>query len=1256
MIIRTATRILFVAMLILGPNHTAVAQDWTDPAIDIGSGGAPDLAIDATNGDVHVVLNNNSVVYYEFDRDGNLIWSDTIPNTLGIQYGYNFGSAIDVDSEGNPHICYARHTGSDVYDVYYTRFNGSNWIFPTKISSQIKRGYHMRMAIDDNDEVHIIRSEQVLPDDITPSKATYIRVKDSQVNSTTTGLDFHRPDDHVDIATFGSNDVHLLLGYPNPNGRHVYYYRSDTNGDQLIGPQSIDAAHITNRAGSPNIFIDQSGILHIVYGTMVDSQNGGSPSVRYQRRQDGNLVRDQVVTANSELSLWDQGVSVGVGAVASNSTGDIVVVAYHTRSGGALRTRFSNDGGATWSGSTQIASSAGGFEGRDKAMIEAHGNRFYVVYQNFGTVKLRWFKALGDPPVANAGGPYQKPEGEPVTFDASGSTSGSGGFTEYAWDWQGDGTFDDLTENATFVKTFTDNFTATAKLRVTDIDNRTAESTFSLQIINVKPAVTISAASTADEGDAVQFEAVISDPGDDTHTVDWDFGDGQTGSNATTTHSFIDEGNYTVSATVTDDDGGQSEKTFAISINNVAPVGNIGGPYTAVKDKAITLKGSASDPGSSDNLSFEWDLNNDGIFERPGSQVSITYTALGTYPISMRVIDGDGGLDIVNGEVIVGTGAPIISDIPDQQIEEGGSFSPLALDEFVTDPDHEDYQISWSYSGNSQLIVSIINRVVMVNTPSSEYFGTEVIQFTAEDPTNQQATVDIRYTVLSVNDAPQISTIPNQTVREGEVFSQIVLDNFVEDPDHVDNILFWEITGNTELTVSVINRIVQVTTPGPNWFGSETLTFKVRDPLGAVDSQQVVYTVTSYNDAPLIGEIPQQIIVENGAFTPISLDQYVTDPDNSIDQLSWSSFGQQNLSVTIDFNHLATIAVVDSEFAGTELISFVASDPGNQRDTSVVAFTVNGINDPPIISGFTDKTIDEDGSVNYSMADLATMIIDPDHTYNQLQYSLLGANQLQVAFEDGKGLSIFGPANWFGQETVTLKVDDGSAFDTAGMTITVNSVPDTPQPFSLLSPNASFYNPPPAEISFIWSKTDDPDPGESVTFKFELANDNQLTDIIHENSTLRDTIYNFPASHFLENTHTPETYYWRVTVTSTDGTVLRSQSDASFTILWPTTAVEGFSEGTIPTEMALQQNYPNPFNPETIISFDLPKSGEANLVIYNALGIQIKTLASGILPPGRHNFTWDARNATGEKVASGVYIYRLQADGKTFTKKMILMQ
>ena len=84
----------------------------------------------------------------------------------------------------------------------------------------------------------------------------------------------------------------------------------------------------------------------------------------------------------------------------------------------------------------------------------------------------------------------------------------------------------------------------------------------------------------------------------------------------------------------------------------------------------------------------------------------------------------------------------------------------------------------------------------------------------------------------------------------------------------------------------------------------------------------------------------------------------------------------------------------------------------------------------------------------------------------------------------------------------------------------------------------------------------------------------------------------------------------------------------------------------------LQQNYPNPFNPTTIIEFDLPKTSEVSLKIYNVLGEEIATLLFGSLLSGSHQVEW-SRPAG---IASGVYLYRLEAEGFVETRKMVLMK
>jgi len=84
---------------------------------------------------------------------------------------------------------------------------------------------------------------------------------------------------------------------------------------------------------------------------------------------------------------------------------------------------------------------------------------------------------------------------------------------------------------------------------------------------------------------------------------------------------------------------------------------------------------------------------------------------------------------------------------------------------------------------------------------------------------------------------------------------------------------------------------------------------------------------------------------------------------------------------------------------------------------------------------------------------------------------------------------------------------------------------------------------------------------------------------------------------------------------------------------------------------SLSQNYPNPFNPITTIVFDLPKTTEVTLKVFNILGEEAVTLVTDKLSAGSYSYEWDASN-----FASGVYLYRLQAGDYVETRKMILMR
>jgi hypothetical protein len=95
----------------------------------------------------------------------------------------------------------------------------------------------------------------------------------------------------------------------------------------------------------------------------------------------------------------------------------------------------------------------------------------------------------------------------------------------------------------------------------------------------------------------------------------------------------------------------------------------------------------------------------------------------------------------------------------------------------------------------------------------------------------------------------------------------------------------------------------------------------------------------------------------------------------------------------------------------------------------------------------------------------------------------------------------------------------------------------------------------------------------------------------------------------------------------------------------------------IPKKYELSQNFPNPFNPATTIRFGLPRDERVTLKVYNLLGEEVITLVNDEpRAAGYYAAIWDGRNKDGQIVASGVYVYRMQASGFMINKKMILVQ
>ncbi len=153
----------------------------------------------------------------------------------------------------------------------------------------------------------------------------------------------------------------------------------------------------------------------------------------------------------------------------------------------------------------------------------------------------------------------------------------------------------------------------------------------------------------------------------------------------------------------------------------------------------------------------------------------------------------------------------------------------------------------------------------------------------------------------------------------------------------------------------------------------------------------------------------------------------------------------------------------------------------------------------------------------------------------------------------------------------------------------------------------------------------------------DLDGDGDLELLIGTPTSLN--IYDVPGSGTTEN-------YW----STLQGNYHRTSNYAN--------VVVGISHqpAEVARDFALLQNYPNPFNPVTEIRYRLPASEQVTLVVYNLLGQKVRTLVHATQTAGWHSVQWDGRNELGEKVSSGVYIYRLTAGDQQAVRKMILMK
>ncbi|MEM8486623.1 MAG: FG-GAP-like repeat-containing protein [Bacteroidota bacterium] len=406
--------------------------------------------------------------------------------------------------------------------------------------------------------------------------------------------------------------------------------------------------------------------------------------------------------------------------------------------------------------------------------------------------------------------------------------------------------------------------------------------------------------------------------------------------------------------------------------------------------------------------------------------------------------------------------------------------------------------------------------------------------------------------------------------------------------------------------------------------GTYTVSLTVTDDLGATGSSSQDVTVSDGNAVP------------TASFTSAENDLEVTFTDGSTDSdgtiASWSwDFGDGNTST--DQNPVHTYAAY-----GTYTVALTVTDDGGATGSASASVTLT---DPNAGGAF----IEADGMV----------VMEAENFHTQIDRS----GQTWAASTDDAGFS--------GASAMIASPDDGIIID-SDVTTT--------------SPELSYD----LDISttgdyIIWVRMWAPDAGSnSVHVGVDGAIDGQSKGIqspdlsewvwlrlARGGNTLEQTISTAGSHTFNLWMREDGTSVDKIVMTTDAGFTPTGEGpaespQASAPISEANRGLDGlvFGEETavvdLPTEYALESNYPNPFNPTTTIKYDVPEASSVKLEVYDMMGRRIATLVNGQLGAGRYEATWNARSDSGAPVASGVYLYRLQAGSFEAVKRMVLMK
>ncbi|HEV8607732.1 MAG TPA: PKD domain-containing protein [Tepidisphaeraceae bacterium] len=462
---------------------------------------------------------------------------------------------------------------------------------------------------------------------------------------------------------------------------------------------------------------------------------------------------------------------------------------------------------------------------------------------------------------------------------------------------------------ASVIHTYADDgaYTITATLTASSGSYSTTKN---ITVNNVAPTLTLGGAASANEGSLYSLNLSSSDVAPDT-IASWRiiWGDGNiqtiTGNPSSITHTFADNGPYTITATATDEDGAYSASGKSVTISKVDPILNLSGNGTVNQGAPYSVGFSITDPGA-DTVS-SWTLNwGDGqTSPLAGSarSASHTYSTTGAFTITLTATDEDGSYSITRGvNVVAASGGVSISGATTSN--EAGTYS-LLLNSGSASP------ASWSVTWGDGATESATGALITLTHTFADNGTFNIHAFATlggQTLSSNTLAVNVR------NIAPAVTIAKNTDLSAG---ANQVLNLTASDPGLLDTIS-WSINWGDGIITTSSGLTPQVSHTYPNSTGNFVVTVTATDKDGGIG------TATQY-------------LVLNNAGPAITLSGAGSTPEGSTYNLDFSASGTGASTIsgwTINWGD----GLTDTFDAGDSSASHLYADNGARTITVSAAY------------------------------------------------------------------------------------------------------------------------------------------------------------------------------------------------------------------------------------------------------------------------------------------------------------------------------